>query len=84
MGLPRGSILGPLLFTIYTNNLSSSVEDSNYHMFVNDTYSIFYSLFSSDAKEAFHRINYNLENLAPAFSKHTLYKFIENLCHALL
>ena len=59
-GIPQGSILGPLLFLIYINDLSQSIKNSKIHHFTDDT-NLLYA--SSSLKDINKKINFDLSNL---------------------
>ena len=59
MGVPQGSILGPLLYIIYMNDVPVSVTGVDIKMYADNT-----SLF-----RAFKTINDLQEKLIPAFSR---------------
>ena len=68
-GVPQGSVLGPLLFIIYTNDLPQALEDSKCVLFADDT-TIHYS--STNILDAFNHIAKDLSSLTDWFRANKL------------
>ena len=63
-GVPQGSILGPLLFLIYINDLYNALRHTKSFMFADDT-NLLYS--NKNVKELFYNTNQDLINIAKWF-----------------
>jgi len=70
-GVPQGSILGPLLYLIYTSFLYSKLKFCEFHLYADDS-QIFYTFDATDVDIATIRINHDLNILASESSKHCL------------
>ena len=58
--MPQGSILGPLLFLVYINDLAKAIIFSSVHHFADDTNILYVS---SSLKDINRKINHDLSNL---------------------
>jgi len=68
-GVPQGSVLGPLLFIIYTNDLPNCLNDAKVILFADDT-TLYMS--SNHIQQLYHTVNTELELLNDWFRSNKL------------
>lgn len=61
-GVPQGSILGPLLFSLFINDIGRSLKSASFHMFADD-FQFFVQCLPSDLHHAINLINNELASI---------------------
>lgn len=70
-GIPQGSIIGPLLFCIYTCQLTNDLNNVKVHQYADDT-QLLYSFIPEKVNEASYAINQDLKELMRQSEVHQL------------
>ncbi|CAH2095137.1 unnamed protein product [Euphydryas editha] len=70
-GVPQGSILGPLLFILYSADIVKCINYSNYHLYADDI-QVYISFHPSETQQAIAKFNSDLECISSWSDKNTL------------
>ena len=70
-GVPQGSILGPLLFTVLVSDIGDVIKRGKYHLYADDT-QLYYRCKVEDANATVDQINSDLKNVADYSKKNCL------------
>jgi len=78
-GVPQGSVLGPLLFLLYVNDIYNAVSEGKLKLFADDTNIFFYN---KNLADLYNKANVSLSELSKWFTANRLSLNIDKTCYS--